>query len=125
LQEEKLSGHAEILLENCTALFQRLYEQDGSASEILTTVARDLTKLIEIDPSFSRLVQDCEQHGSLWMSWPVHCGSMRILSTLTGAFRRNSRAFVQVGRVEKKVWRHDRCGFTASRKAGKRIAAHR
>jgi len=61
LQEEKLSGHAEFLLENCTALFQRLYEQDGSASEILTTVARDLTKLIEIDPSFSRLVQDCEQ----------------------------------------------------------------
>ncbi|MBN1542774.1 DNA repair protein RecN, partial [candidate division KSB1 bacterium] len=60
-QEERMAGHAEQLLESCRSLSLRLYEQDGSALEILASVARDLQRLAEIDASFADLGRDCDQ----------------------------------------------------------------
>ncbi len=58
--EEQILRHAELLFERTNSLFQRLYEGEGSATEMLTAAAADLSQLAAIDKRFAVLKDECE-----------------------------------------------------------------
>ncbi len=60
LNEEQILRHAELLYERSGSLFQRLYEGEGSAAELLTAASTDLGQLLEIDQRFAALKEECE-----------------------------------------------------------------
>ncbi len=59
-QEEKVLRNAELLFEKTTALYQQLYEQDGSAAETLRAAEKVLSDLSRIDIKFDAVRQECE-----------------------------------------------------------------
>ena len=59
-EEEGILRNAELLAERTGALFQRLYEGEGSVSEVLDKALNDLAYLSQIDKSFIGLQSECE-----------------------------------------------------------------
>ncbi len=59
-QEEHILKHAEVIFEKTQALFQNLYESEGSVSEGLATAASTLAELAQIDPRFQAMADECQ-----------------------------------------------------------------
>lgn len=59
-QEEKVLRNAELLFEKTTALYQQLYDSDGSVASILRAAEKNLRDLVQIDEKFETSRQECE-----------------------------------------------------------------
>ncbi len=59
LQEERVLGNAEVLHEKSNRLHQQLYEEDGSAAEILKSAQKSFEALAEIDSRFNDMLEQC------------------------------------------------------------------
>jgi len=59
-EEERILHNAELLAERTAALFQQLYEGEGSVSEVLGKTLNDLAYLGQIDKRFIGLHAECE-----------------------------------------------------------------
>jgi DNA repair protein RecN (Recombination protein N) len=59
-QEEHILKHSEVIFEKTRALFQKLYESEGSVSEGLATAATTLDELAQIDPRFQAMTAECQ-----------------------------------------------------------------
>lgn len=58
--EERILGNAQFLYEQTSSLFKRLYEDEGSVSEILSLACKQLRELADIDPSCRETLEQCE-----------------------------------------------------------------
>ncbi|MBN1998484.1 DNA repair protein RecN [candidate division KSB1 bacterium] len=58
-QEERVLGNSEVLFEKTSHLNQQLYENDGSASELLNDAQKSLETLAEIDSRFNDVLEQC------------------------------------------------------------------
>jgi len=58
--EEQILHNAEMLYERTGRLFQKLYEADGSAAEILAAAESDLAQLSQIDERFRAMVTEAQ-----------------------------------------------------------------
>ncbi len=59
-QDEKVLRNAELLFEKTTALYQQLYESDGSVAAKLRAAEKALGELAQIDETFDASRQECE-----------------------------------------------------------------
>ncbi len=60
LQEEKILNNSQRLFEATSAIYNLLYEQEGSVIEALGRVIDELSDLSDIDPSFAQLASDLD-----------------------------------------------------------------
>ncbi|MBN2355229.1 DNA repair protein RecN [candidate division KSB1 bacterium] len=58
--EEHILRNAETLAEKTSQLFQKLYEAEGSVSELLSAAEADLSQLAQIDETFAPMVSECQ-----------------------------------------------------------------
>jgi len=60
LRQEKILQNSERLFQSTAALYQDLYEAEGSVAEKLSAAAKLLDELAAIDPRFQALKEECE-----------------------------------------------------------------
>lgn len=63
LREELILRNAEKLHESARRVYERLYESEGSAVEVISASTKQLRELAEIDATFADLAAECENAG--------------------------------------------------------------